>query len=67
MQALNDVFFIIAQVTAIIAVIMAALRFKFSDEVSARRFICLILAIMLFQVMNIALYVKEIANAIVQR
>ena len=67
MKELNDIFFILAQATAIIAVILAAIRLKFSDEVQARRFICLVAALVLFQLINITLQVRAIADFIVQR
>jgi len=67
MKELNDVFFILAQATAIIAVILAAIKLNFRDEVQARRFVCLVAALVLFQLINITLQVRTIAEFIVQR
>lgn len=67
MKEFNDIFFLLAQATVIIAVILALIRLKFSDEVQARRFICLVAALVLFQLINITSQVKAIADFILQR
>lgn len=67
MKEFNDIFFLLAQATVIITVILALIRLKFSDEVQERRFICLVAALVLFQLINITSQVKAIADFILQR
>lgn len=67
MENIWNIFFISVQIFVVVCVAVSIFRLDFSDEVAVNRFICLAVAIILFQVMNIAGYAREIANFLLQR
>lgn len=67
METIWNIFFISVQIFVVVCVVVSIFRLDFSDEVAVNRFICLAVAIILFQVMGMAGNIREIANFLLQR
>ena len=67
MENIWNIFFISVQIFVVVCVVVSIFRLDFSDEVAVNRFICLAVAIILFQVMGMAGNIREIANFLLQR